>query len=201
MAKRKAGKARASVNKARKRTAARSAKRPTAKAKPARKPVATAKARKSATPPRASKPAVKSLRTRPQPRAAAKVPRLERARRTLDEVIVPTPPSSLNLDRHGSAARTGRAEIAENLREHRGMIDVTGGDVDVDVNDAFFTGEEAPGGDNPTPDQDIVDDIGKALGVEYEDNEELKAADKVGKRDKHRWELDPASSEDYKERD
>ena len=52
----------------------------------------------------------------------------------------------------------------------------------------------------PTPDQDIVDDIGKALGVEYQDNEELKAADKVVERDKHRWELDPASSEDYKDR-
>ena len=111
------------------------------------------------------------------------------------------PPSSLNLDRHGSAARTGRAEMNEKLREHHGMTDVTGGDVDVDVNDAFFTGEEAPGGDNPTPDQDVVDDIGKALGVEYQDNEELKAADKVGKRDKHRWELDPASAEDYKDRD
>ena len=200
MAKRKAGKARVSLKNARKRTAARSARRPTVKAKSARKPVVTAKARKSATPARAGKPASKSSRTRPQPRAAAKVPRLERARRTLDEVIVPTPPSSLNLDRRGSAARTGRAEIAESLHEHRGMTDVTGGDVDVDVDDAFFTGEEAPGGDNPTPDQDIVDDIGKALGVEYEDNEELKAADKVGKRDKHRWELDPASSEDYDER-
>ena len=40
-------------------------------------------------------------------------------------------------------------------------------------------GDEAPGGDNPTPDQDIVDDIGKAVGVQYEDNEELKAADKI----------------------
>ena len=43
-------------------------------------------------------------------------------------------------------------------------------------------------------------DIGKALGLEYEDNEELKAADKVVERDKHRWELDPASAEDYKDR-
>ena len=68
---------------------------------------------------------------------------------------------------------------------------ITGGDVDVDVEDAYFTGDEAPGGDNPTPDQDIVDDIGKALGVEYQDNEELKASDKVVERDKHRWELDP----------
>jgi hypothetical protein len=91
--------------------------------------------------------------------------------------------------------------MAEQLREHHGMASVTAGDVDVDVEDAFFTGEEAPGGDNPTPDSDVVDDIGKALGVQYADDEELKSADKVEKRDKHRWELDPASSEDYKERD
>jgi hypothetical protein len=37
--------------------------------------------------------------------------------------------------------------------------------------------------------------------VEYQDNEELKASDKISKRDKHRWELDPASSEDYQDRD
>jgi len=90
--------------------------------------------------------------------------------------------------------------MAENLANHKGMTGVTGGDPDVDIEDAYFTGEEAPGGDNPTPDQDIVDDIGKALGVEYEDNEELKGADKVADRDKKRWELDPASSEDYKDR-
>ena len=60
--------------------------------------------------------------------------------------------------------------------------------------------DEAPGGDNPTPDQDVVDDIGKAIGVQYQDNEELRASDKVVERDRHRWELDPASSEDYKDR-
>ncbi len=78
--------------------------------------------------------------------------------------------------------------------------DIIAGDVDVDIDDAYFAGEEVPGGDNPTPDQDIVDDIGKALGVQYEDNEPLKASEKVIERDKHRWELDPASSEDYKDR-
>ena len=76
---------------------------------------------------------------------------------------------------------------------------LTGGDVDADWEDAYAVGDEAPGGDNPTPDQDRVDDIGKALGVEYQDNEELKGADKIAERDKHRWELDPASSEDYQE--
>ncbi len=86
-------------------------------------------------------------------------------------------------------------------RDHASMTPaITGGDVDVDVEDAYFSGDEAPGGDNPTPDQDIVDDIGKALGVEYQDNEELRASDKVAERDKHRWELDPASSEDYRDR-
>jgi len=179
-------------------SAKRSAKR-SAKKRPARRRVATAKKR---TPParRARKPALKHTSVPKAAQvAAAKVPRLERARRTLEETVQ-TPPSSLNMDRHGSAARTGRAEIAEHLRERRGMEDVTGGDPDVDSVDAFFTGEEAPGGDNPTPDQDIVDDIGKALGVQYEDNEELKSADKLSERDKHRWELDPASSDDYKDR-
>ena len=75
------------------------------------------------------------------------------------------------------------------------------GDVDADWEDAYSVGDEAPGGDNPTPDQDRVDDIGKALGVEYEDNEELKASDKIAERDRQRWELDPASSDDYKDRD
>ena len=75
---------------------------------------------------------------------------------------------------------------------------ITAGDVDADWEDAYFTGDEAPGGDNPTPDRTVVDDIGKALGVQYEDDEELKGSDKVIERDKHRWELDPASAEDYK---
>jgi hypothetical protein len=121
--------------------------------------------------------------------------------RALEPITVPTPPSSLNMNRRGSAARTGRAEIHESQNEHRGMSpEITAGDVDVNLEDAYFTGDEAPGGDNPTPDQDVVDDIGKALGVEYQDAEELKSGDKVVERDRHRWELDPASSEDYKDR-
>ena len=130
-------------------------------------------------------------------------PALNRARRTIadEEDAIPTPPSSLDLDRSASAVRTGRREMLERFEEHTETSPaMTGGDVDADWESAYSVGDEAPGGDNPTPDQDIVDDIGKALGVEYQDNEELKAADKVIERDKHRWELDPASSEDYKDR-
>jgi hypothetical protein len=129
-----------------------------------------------------------------------KATRLDRERRRLEETV-PTPPSSLDMQRRGSAVRTGRAELADEQRDHLGMPRaLTGGDVDVDVENAYFTGDEAPGGDNPTPDQDVVEDIGRALGVEYQDHEELKTGDKLNERDKHRWELDPASSEDYGDR-
>jgi len=133
-----------------------------------------------------------------------RAPGLERERRRLREVeeTVPGPPSSLNMDRHGSAARTGRAELRQAKRQHTETSPaMTGGDVDADWEDAYAVGDEAPGGDNPTPDQDRVDDIGRALGIEYQDNEELKGADKITDRDKHRWELDPASAEDYNEHD
>jgi Family of unknown function (DUF6335) len=133
-----------------------------------------------------------------------RIPGLERARKQLREVeeSVPTPPSSLDMNRGASAARSGRAEMREARRDHNETSPVlTGGDVDANWEDAYAVGDEAPGGDNPTPDQDRVDDIGKALGVEYQDNEELRASDKIADRDKKRWELDPASSEDYRDRD
>lgn len=192
MAKRKPARAARKATAGRKAAGKRSAKR----SRPAVKSRSRVKTRKRA--------GASPKRTRKAVRLAAKgtrtkTPRLDRPRRVLEE-SVPTPPSSLDMRRRGSAVRTGRAEIAESLEDHRGMTGLTGGDVDVDAEGAYFTGDEAPGGDNPTPDQDIVDNIGKALGVEYQDNEELQASDKVTKRDKHRWELDPASSEDYKER-
>src|SRR5262249_55614439 len=128
-------------------------------------------------------------------------PALDRERRRLREIeeTVPTPPSSLNPDRvHPSAARSGRSALLQAKRDRNETSPVlTGGDVDADWEDAYAVGDEAPGGDNPTPDQDRVDDIGRAMGIEYADNEELKAGDKISKRDKRRWELDPASAEDY----
>ena len=131
-------------------------------------------------------------------------PSLDRARKQLREIEenVPTPPSSLDLDRTPSAARSGRREMRETILEHNETgPELTGGDVDADWQDAYSVGDEAPGGDNPTPDQDRVEDIAKALGVEYQDNEELRGSDKITDRDRHRWELDPASSEDYRDRD
>jgi len=110
-------------------------------------------------------------------------------------------PSSLNLNRDASAAKTGSRELRDALAEHtEASPAITGSDVDADWQSASFTGDEAPGGDNPTPDQNVTEEIGRAIGLEYQDSEELRAADKLAERDRHRWELDPASSEDYRER-
>jgi hypothetical protein len=188
----------------RRKTAARKTTRTGAAKKSAR---GTVSARKTARKPATAKSApvrrtagATTANPRTPPR---KAPSLNRPRRTVDEDdLVPTPPSSLDLDRSASAVRTGRREMKERRDElTQTSPALTGGDVDADWESAYSVGDEAPGGDNPTPDQDIVDDIGRAVGVEYEDNEELKGADKVAKRDRHRWELDPASSEDYNDRD
>jgi len=158
---------------------------------------ATTSSRGSAAPPARSR--------QPEPMPARKAPGLDRARRIVDdedEDIVATPPSSLDLDRSASAVRSGRNHLRHRSEEHTETSPaLTAGDVDADWESAYSVGDEAPGGDNPTPDQDIVDDIGKALGVQYEDNEELKGEKKISDRDRQRWELDPASSEDYKDRD
>jgi hypothetical protein len=151
-------------------------------------------------------PKAQAARKRAAPKAvvARKAPALNRPRRTVgdEDLVMQTPPSSLDLDRSASAVRTGRREMKERSDKitQTGPA-LTGGDVDADWESAYSVGDEAPGGDNPTPDQDIVDDIGKAVGVEYEDNEELKGEEKITKRDRKRWELDPASSEDYNDRD
>ena len=175
--------------------------------KPVKKLLKKAAPKASPAPARAI--ATKSKAPRPRAAAAAAGKKkhalgLDRARRVVgadDDIVSPTPPSSLNLNRSATSARSGRQELKERYDKHNETSPaLTGGDVDADWESAYSVGDEAPGGDNPTPDQNNVDDIGLALGVEYEDNEELEGADKIVERDRHRWEDDPASSEDFEDR-
>ena len=165
-------------------------------------PVAVKAKAKVKTKAKAPSSAGPSIRRRADKIPARTAPGLNRERRTIsDEERVPSPPSSLDLDRTASAARSGRRAQLDKYEEHTETSPaLTGGDVDADWESAYAVGDEAPGGDNPTPDQDIVDDIGRAVGVEYQDNEELKGEKKILERDKHRWELDPASSDDWDDR-
>ena len=95
----------------------------------------------------------------------------------------------------------GAAKLAHELRED-GLADptVTAGDLDANWANAQFSGEETALGSSPTPDQNVVDDVGRSIGVVYDDAEPLKVGEKERSRDKHRWELDPASSDDYIDR-
>ncbi len=142
-------------------------------------------------------------RKAPASSTARRTPNLDRQRRTVAETDgFPTPPSSLDMDRSASAARSGRAELVQKLQNHTSTSPaMTGGDIDADWESAETVGDEAPGGDNPTPDQDVVEEIGKALGVEYADDEELQGGDEIIERDRKRWELDPASSDDFDDRE
>ena len=62
------------------------------------------------------------------------------------------------------------------------------------------TGDDTPVSSAPTPEANDVETIGRSMGVSYQDTEELKVGDKERSRDKKRWELDPASSDDWQER-
>lgn len=203
--KKPAGKAAAS--KSAKKTTKKAARKPARKAapkkavKPARRAAVKAAPKKKAVVKKAvvKKAAVKKVATRKASApAAGKKPNLDRPRRTVADIH--GIPSSLDAHRGPSAAKSGRAELKDRLLKNTSASPaLTSGDVDADWEAAESVGDESPGGDNPTPDQDVVDDIGRALGVEYEDDEELQGGAEISDRDRHRWELDPSSKDDFDE--
>jgi hypothetical protein len=94
---------------------------------------------------------------------------------------------------------TAGARIMEKEREEHNSVSpvLSGGDVDAAWQEAGENGEESVGGSNPTPDQDQVDELGRAVGMEFQDNQELRSpAEILDKRDRKRWELDRRSADD-----
>jgi hypothetical protein len=77
---------------------------------------------------------------------------------------------------------------------------LTGGDVDANYEQASAVGDEAVGGTAATPDQDIVDDLAAAVGVELDDRTDVRINNLLEERDDRRWELSPESAEDYQDR-
>ena len=95
----------------------------------------------------------------------------------------------------------GSKQLADRLQNNQGTDPtLSGGDIDARWDDAESGGDETVGGSTATPGRNDLDAIGKATGVTYADGEELKVGEKENRRDTHRWELDPASSEDYQDR-
>jgi hypothetical protein len=90
---------------------------------------------------------------------------------------------------------TDEQGLFRRLREHHAETPMlSGGDLDEGWEESGV-GDHAAGAE-PMPDQDLVDEIGGAMGVTYRDDEELDFATKVLRRDEDRWELDPSSAED-----
>jgi len=71
-----------------------------------------------------------------------------------------------------------------------------GGDLDAAWEEVNDSGSETVAGDNPTPDQSGVEENANAVGISFEDNEELDFLKKIEKRDRERFELDPRSKTD-----
>ncbi|MCU0567584.1 MAG: DUF6335 family protein [Oculatellaceae cyanobacterium Prado106] len=90
-------------------------------------------------------------------------------------------------------------ELSDELHEVQDLAILTGGDRDADPYLAQVVGEEAIGGSTPMPDQNVVEDLARSVGIEMLDQEILHTHEILEYRDSHRWELNPQSSEDYEE--
>ena len=122
------------------------------------------------------------------------------AGRMESEIVEPNEEVQHEFDEAAQLGSAGQQQLVDKLREHHSTSpELSGGDVDAAWEDADV-GEESVGGENPTPDQSDVQELGKAVGFTYQDNEPLHTSEKIEARDKSRWELDPASSEGYEGR-
>lgn len=179
------------------------AKKPAAATRPSKRASAKPKGRKGTKPVVSAKTHLAARPSTPRkpvtPTAA--VTAAQKARSPEVAPLTPGIPSSLAYANSATAARSGAEEIRSNRAKHTDTSPaLTGGDIDASWEEASSTGDEAPGGDNLTPDQDVVEEIGSALGIEYADEEELQGGVELEKRDRHRWEYDPASADDYIDR-
>jgi erythromycin esterase-like protein len=93
-------------------------------------------------------------------------------------------------------AEMGRRLVErESEKYHSVGPEFTAGDVDARWQEAEDSGAETPGGHVTTPDQDNVDEIGRAVGMEFQDNQELCAPEEIlSRRDRRRWEMDKRSA-------
>jgi hypothetical protein len=150
-------------------------------------------------PARKKKPAAKS---RQKPEAQLRESFFVDAGRLETEIYEPDPEVKEEFAEAAVLGDPSRRGLLDKLRENAPAESptVSGGDVDAAWDQSDASGEETVGGSNPTPDQDIVEDLGKAVGLTYQDNEPLDPDEKVAERDRHRWELEPESSEDFEER-
>ena len=111
--------------------------------------------------------------------------------------FVPDPEIEEFMEEEISRAPKDPELLAQRLRNNTASSPQdAGGDPDADWEGVNDSGTETISGDNPTPDQSLVEENARAVGVTYEDNEELEFIDKIERRDRDRYELDESSKTD-----
>ena len=92
-------------------------------------------------------------------------------------------------------------EVGERLRDavehHESSAVLSGGDVDADWQRAQSSGEETVGGSVATPDQDVVHEIGQALGVAQAPDAPVVTSEEIlRQRDRWYWRLERRAAEE-----
>ncbi len=111
-----------------------------------------------------------------------------------DPADVPDPEIEQFMEEEIARAPKDPGQLAQRLRDNTAASPQdSGGDLDASWEDVNDSGTESVSGDNPTPDQSLVEENARAVGVTYQDNEPLEFIDKIDRRDRDRFELDPRS--------
>ncbi|HEX8291982.1 MAG TPA: DUF6335 family protein [Pyrinomonadaceae bacterium] len=108
--------------------------------------------------------------------------------------VVPDPDIESFMEEEIARAPKDPGQLAQRLRNNTAASPQdAGGDLDASWEDVNDSGTESVAGDNPTPDQSDVEENAHAVGVNFEDNQELDLHDQLERRDRRRFELDPRS--------
>ena len=111
-----------------------------------------------------------------------------------DPNFVPDPEIEQFMEEEIARAPKDPEQLAERLRQNTAASPRdAGGDLDASWEDVNDGGTESVAGDNPTPDQSDVEENANAVGVNFEDNQELDIYEQLERRDRDRFELDPRS--------
>jgi hypothetical protein len=108
--------------------------------------------------------------------------------------VVPDPDIEEFMEEEIARAPKDSNQLAQRLRNNTASSPMdAGGDIDASWEDVNDSGTESVAGDNPTPDQSDVEENAHAVGVNFEDNQELDITEQLERRDRDRFELDPRS--------
>ena len=131
----------------------------------------------------------KPVRKRANPKEGQRIAERS-AQRGVPEEKLQGPPAAETMLIRSDAEIRAEVELPDRAR-------LTGGDVDADWQRAGDIGEEAVGGSVATPDQDRVDDLGRALGVPRAPDEEIRTSSEILEgRDRNRWDQEQSTGGD-----